>query len=373
MSISGITFLKYARYEGQEFIFCDKNKTKLVHTRKLKGWGERPEIDRSKLRDVLLEGMPEGCVKWGRKITEVVEQGVGPGGGVLVFADGSKEGPFDLIVGADGAWSKVRNVVTDLRPSYSGVSGFEMEIARPDLEETCPHVDEMVGRGSFFGSSERKFLNAQRMGSGGVKVRTWFMCPEGEAKATLEKLGKKGTVDMLIDKYDGWSPEQLELLKQGDFNTLVQWTLYELPVGTKWEHRKGFTLIGDAASLATPFAGSGGVNKAMKDSLDLAELIEKSQDPINNLTLDQAVLESEQKMFQRQEKFQTAGVVNKQNMFGPDAPIGLFTGLLKMKTSESESSIIKMLGSWPFMAMLYSYFRTRQLVGLAVRRLWRRT
>ena len=359
-------FLKHARYEGQEFIFCDKNATKLVHTRKLAGFGDRPEIDRAKLRDVLLESMPEGCVKWGRKLREVSVEGKLRFEGI----DGV-EGPFDLVVGADGAWSKVRGPLDMPKPSYSGVSGFEMEIAKPD--ETCPHVDKMVGRGSFFGSSDRKFLNGQRMGNNGVKIRTWFMCPEGEAKATLDKLGKQGTVNMLLDRYDGWSPEQLELLRQGDPNALVQWTLYELPVGTKWEHQKGITLIGDAASLATPFAGSGGVNKAMKDSLELGELIERSQDPNESLTLDQAVLQYEQLMFARAEKFQTAGVVNKQNMFAPDAPIGLFTGLLKMKTSESESSVIKMLGSRPFVAMVYSYFRIRQLLGLAARRLWRRT
>jgi 2-polyprenyl-6-methoxyphenol hydroxylase-like FAD-dependent oxidoreductase len=143
-------------------------------------------------------------------------------------------------------------------------------------------------------------------------------------------------------------------------------------VGCKWEHKKGFTLIGDAASLMTPFAGEG-VNKAMKDSLELAELIGKSQDPNDDLTLDQAVLLYEQLMFPRAEKIQAMTMNNKQNVFGPDAPIGFLTGMLKTVASDSPSILMKMLGTAPVVAAVYGYFWIRKQVGWAVRRLWRRT
>ena len=356
-------FLKYSRYEGQEFIFCDKNATELVHVSR--GPGERPEIDRQRLREVLLEGVPGECVRWERELREMTEKGM------LRFKEREEmEGPFDLVVGADGAWSKVRAKLTEVKPVYSGVSGYEMDIAKP--AKKCPHVNKRVGKGMCFGSSDGKMLNAQRLGDGSLKVRSWFKCPENEAKETLKERGKRGTLDKALERYEGWAPEMTELLKQGDLDSLRQWTLYELPVGCKWEHRQGFTLIGDAASLATPFSGEG-VNKAMKDALELTELIEKSRDPGSDLTLDQAVLRYEQLMFPRAEKLQSTTIRNKDTMFGPDAPIGLMTGMLKTMGRESATMLGKLAGSIPVLAMVYSYFWIRQQIGWAVRRLWRRT
>ena len=362
------TFLKHARYDGQELKIFDKNATKLAHKgggKKEEGVFDRPEIDREKLRDMLLESVPKEYVRWGYHLREVTEDGR------LKF-DGRKDlqGPFDLIVGADGAWSKVRARLSGVTPAYSGISGYEMEIQEP--AKTCPHVNEMVGRGSCFGTSDKKFLNAQRMGNGSLKVRSWYATPEGEAKETLDKCGKEKTLEKIFQRYESWAPEMTELLRQADLDTLKQWTLYELPVGHRWEHKNGLTLIGDSASLATPFSGEG-VNKAMRDSLELAELIEKSQDPNDDLTLDQAVLRYEEQAFPRGEKLQAVTMSNKQAMFYGSAPIGMFTNMMKVMTKDSPSIFVRMIGTAPFIAIVYCYLWIVSTFGLAVRRFWRRT
>jgi len=309
--------------------------------------------------------VPEKYVRWGRHLREVTENGM------LRFDGFEKvEGPFDLIVGADGAWSKVRGKLSGAKPVYAGVSGYEMNILEP--AKKCPHVDKMVGRGMYFGSSDSMFLNAQRMGNDSLKVRSWFKCPEGEAEETLEKYGKKGTLEKALERYADWAPEMTEFLRQGDLETLRHWTLYELPVGLNWEHKKGFTLVGDAASLATPFSGEG-VNKAMTDSMQLAELIKKSQDPEEDLTLDQAVLQFEELMFPRSEKLQVKTITNKQLMFEPGTPLTLMSHLVKTMASESPSMFVRMLGTAPFVAAVYGFFWVRKQVGWAVRRSWRRT
>jgi 2-polyprenyl-6-methoxyphenol hydroxylase-like FAD-dependent oxidoreductase len=359
------SFSKYARYDGQEMILADKNATILVHMGDGKTEGDRPEIDREKLQEILLESVPKEIIRWGRKLKEITQDGKLRFDGVEQL-----EGPYDLIVGADGAWSKARERLHGQKPAYAGVSGYEMEI--PEPAKQCPELNEFIGRGGFFGSSDQKLLNAQRMGNDSLKVRSWFQCPEGEAAERLERLGQKDTLAEVKTWYTEWAPEITELLRQANPESIRHWTLYELPVGCKWEHVKGCTLIGDAASLATPFSGEG-VNKAMTDALQLAELIEKSQDTSNNLALDQAVLQYEEKMFPRAEKIQSLTEANKTAMFRADAPVGLISRMLETMALDDPSVLAKLISTTPVVATVYSYFWIRTQIGWAVRKYWRRT
>src|SRR5581483_5433236 len=59
----------------------------------------RPEVDRADLRDLLLDSLPDGTVRWGHTYESAAV-------GVLRIADGSGatyEATYDLLVGADGA------------------------------------------------------------------------------------------------------------------------------------------------------------------------------------------------------------------------------------------------------------------------------
>ena len=230
-------FSKHVRYDGDEFIIADKNANEFVHA----GGGgkagslDRPEIDRQRLKEILLESVPDACVRWGRRLREVTEDGM------LKFngREGEGlEGSFDLVVGADGAWSQVRARLTGLQPAYAGVSGHELEITKP--ARTCPHVNKVVGRGSYCGSSDRKLLNAQRMWNNSIKARSWYVCPEGRANETLDMYGNEGTLEKILERYAGWAPEMTEFLRQGDVEGLRHWTLYELPVGFKVGAQDGF-------------------------------------------------------------------------------------------------------------------------------------
>jgi 2-polyprenyl-6-methoxyphenol hydroxylase-like FAD-dependent oxidoreductase len=69
------SFRKYARYDGQEFIVADKNATELVHMRGVAGPFDCPKIGRQRLKEILLDSVPEECVRWGRYMREVTEEG----------------------------------------------------------------------------------------------------------------------------------------------------------------------------------------------------------------------------------------------------------------------------------------------------------
>jgi len=61
----------------------------------------RSEIDRVRLRKILLDSLPEGFVRWGCRL-QAVEQNVKTGDVQLDFDHGTESG-FDLVVGADSA------------------------------------------------------------------------------------------------------------------------------------------------------------------------------------------------------------------------------------------------------------------------------
>lgn len=81
-----------------------------------RGHGEdtdRPEIDRRDLRVLLLNSVPDDNIRWGVKVDRVEKQNDSTM--TVHFADGNNEGGFRLVVGADGAWSKARSLVSTQR------------------------------------------------------------------------------------------------------------------------------------------------------------------------------------------------------------------------------------------------------------------
>ncbi|KIW68380.1 hypothetical protein PV04_04333 [Phialophora macrospora] len=369
--------VKHLRYDGEELTIADKNDTSILHMTgggskiKSKESGgeldyERPEMDREALKDLLLQSVNPRWVQWGKTL-----QGIDPQTGVLSFRDGTTAGPFDLVVGADGAWSKARHVLTDLRPRYAGVCGFEGHIARPNSE--YPQLSRTVGRGSYFAYSDGKYLSAQRMGDESIKVGMWLKKegPEGESwPADMnaaygddeEKLKLK-----ILEYFHDWTPKQRQFVKAA--TRFRPWPLYELPVGEFWEHKKGYTLIGDASSLMTPFAGEG-VNKAMRDSIDLAAQLEDALTA--NGDVDEAVRKYEERMFPRAKKWQTATMRNKLGMFSNEGPVTFLVGMIDDIAEEMGKDLSKGALSWiPLKTMMWCYVVSRQWVGASRRRVSR--
>jgi 2-polyprenyl-6-methoxyphenol hydroxylase-like FAD-dependent oxidoreductase len=327
------------RYEGEELVIADLNGCELVHMTEAAGTGERasaPEVDREKLKELILGAVGQERVKWGKHLVRVDEEKR-----QLEFRDGSVEGPFDLVVGADGAWSKVRNVLTDVKPVYSGVGGFEARIERPD--EQYPEISKLIGKGSYFAYSGGRSCNVQRQDDKSYKIGLWVKREE----AFIDELSPGDAIDQevlklrMLAEYKDWAPELRHVIKTATLTR--KWKLWELPVGTTWDHRKGFTLLGDAAHLATPFAGLG-VNAAMSDCMDLADQINDAL--ANGSSLDGAVEKYEKLMFPRALKVQQDTMRNKIGGFADDGPIGLISKYIGVFAEESGYPLDKGLLSY---------------------------
>lgn len=266
-------FRGVARYEDQGTRLCDRaGVIRFEEEAEVAAGADRPEVDRDALRRILLDSLAPGVVRWGRKLRTIHPRG--DGSHELVFEDGEVES-FDLVVGADGAWSRVRPLLSGAAPVYTGVTF--VDVGLDDVDRRHPHVARLVGRGTMFALGDNMGLIAHRIGNARVSVYAAFRVPEDWAStAGLGVLPPDEARASLVARFPGWAPELLALIREcGD--RIILRPLYALPVGHRWENRPGVTLLGDAAHLMSPFGGEG-ANLAMRDAADLALALDNVND-----------------------------------------------------------------------------------------------
>ena len=103
---------------------------------------------------------------------------LGDGRHELTFADGSTV-TTSLLVGADGAWSRVRPLLSDAKPEYVGTSFIETYLF--DADERHPASAKAVGGGALFALAPGKGILAHRETDGVLhtyvaltKPQEWF-------------------------------------------------------------------------------------------------------------------------------------------------------------------------------------------------------
>ncbi|KAF5689710.1 tetracycline resistance [Fusarium circinatum] len=249
--------------------------------------GDRPEIDRQQLRQLLLNSLPTDRIRWGKILDVVDSKENGETRDLtLNFRDGSTESGFRLIVGADGAWSKVRSLVTDAKPIYSGKSFLEGRISPDNAQYKL--AQQIAGKGTAMAMSAKSTLAVQQLSDASYRIYMGVVAPEsltrpgGDAdlnnmdKARKTMLGPGGF-------YDNWTQDLRRLIEASE-GPWRQWPLYRLDKTLfssnegdahdgrpRWKRVPGVALLGDAAHLATP--NGEGVNQAMYDALVLFDHI----------------------------------------------------------------------------------------------------
>ena len=261
------------------------------------GQGTRPEVDRTQLRTLLLESIPQDTVKWGHKVKQAKQ--ADDGSYTLIFENQPEATGFDIVVGCDGAWSKIRPLLSETKPHYSGVSAIE--VRHRNVSSGNPTLSSLVGAGTLFGLHDGKVLCCQRNGDDSIRV--YAMQPTEESWTSTcgidWKDGRKAMVKLKDQYYGDWDEKLQDLITKADEDTLMPRTMYMLPIGFSWPQRNGVTVIGDAAHLMTPFAGEG-VNLAMWDAMLLGQaLVNTLKDGLDKDKVWTAMRAFEEEMFTR--------------------------------------------------------------------------
>ncbi len=301
-------FRAIARYEDQEGRLLNKEGQILLADAPSQETGDRPEVDRTALRTMLLDSLHPGVVRWSHNLRSVHH---GKNGTYeLQFEQGQTEA-FDLVVGADGAWSRVRPLLSSVTPTYTGVTFIEFGL--DDVDQQHPTLAKLVGHGSMFALADNKGLIAQRNGHAHIRVYAGMRKPEGwETANGFDAKNPQEARAWLLDQFSDWDSSLLALILESNDRFVVR-PLYMLPVGHRWDFRAGVTLLGDAAHLMSPFSGEG-VNLAMTDGADLARAISECS------TLEDAVRNYQEKMFPRAEIAAKGADEGLKGAIAPDAP-----------------------------------------------------
>ncbi|MGW6689628.1 FAD-dependent oxidoreductase [Streptomyces sp. NPDC054961] len=249
------------------------------------GTGGRPEVQRGELRQILLDSLPASTVRWGHKVSGT--RSLGGGRHEVTFAGGGSV-VTSLLVGADGAWSRVRPLLSTATPEYAGTSIVETYLFDSDTRH--PAAAKAVGSGMLMAPSPGREIFAHR--ETGDALHAYVMISEPlDWFDAIDFTDPAAATARIAEEFDGWAPELTALITDSDTAPVLR-PHYTLPTGHRWDRVPGVTLLGDAAHLAPP--NGEGANLAMLDGAELGQALAAHPDDI-----EAALTAYEQVMFPR--------------------------------------------------------------------------
>jgi 2-polyprenyl-6-methoxyphenol hydroxylase-like FAD-dependent oxidoreductase len=289
-----------------------------------------PEIDRGSLRNILLDGLTPGTVAWNSHIVSLENQG---NIWKIQFENGDTA-TTNIVIGADGANSKIRPFVTPIKPFYSGVTVLQGNIY--NAEKKAENIQALMTGGKIMAMGDSKTITVKADGTaiGEGTLDFALSWKEAESWATdsgVDFQNNKSVCEWFKKEYANWDDIWQELFEYDNTN-FVPRPQYCMPLDQHWEAQPNITLIGDAAHLMPPFAGEG-VNMAMLDAFELSETLTGK----TFTDLKSAIAHYEQKMFTRFAEIGKITLYNTEWMHSPD-------GLNKMLSFKTKNTVSERKG-----------------------------
>src|SRR5277367_1323851 len=235
------------------------------HFRRMSGAEKRPELERGPLRDLLVDSLQPNTVQWDCKLESAESQGEQV---LLRFASG-RTALADIAIGSDGANSRLRELVTPIRPEYVGVSLVEGLV--PAAKQTIPALWDLLGGSALIALGGERTIGMGTKPDGSVLFYAGLKTDDPAARQSLEEaIGPDQRVRWFHSSFKGRSDRWEPLFREAV--SMVWRPLLVCPTDQHWTPKPNVTLIGDAAHVMPPYAGEG-VNMAMLDALVLSRFL----------------------------------------------------------------------------------------------------
>ncbi|BDU21675.1 NAD(P)/FAD-dependent oxidoreductase [Dyella sp. GSA-30] len=275
-----------ASYAGTVARFFDRRLRFLASTseRAPDGMGghtlsQRRGIGRALLNRLLLSDLPD--VQWNKTFQRYA---VGADGRVTAyFSDGSSE-TGDLLVGADGSNSRVRQqYLPHIERMSVGVTAIAGRyVLSPERNDTLPAtlVDgapNMLVPSSpdwlFFSAwLTPKDASSDEPPSNARDYVVWAYVANARAlPAHLDAMNDAALQEMVLKRTVGWSDQVRTLIRDAEPGSLSVIPLKSMPHLEPWP-ASSVTLLGDAIHNMTPMAGIG-ANTALRDAANLVQCL----------------------------------------------------------------------------------------------------
>lgn len=221
-------------------------------------------VHRAHLHDALLSLVDRDRLGLGQRLISATRTGDGDGpedAVRLAFADGT-ESTADVVVGADGIHSTVRETFLRDEPVFSGLGiyrGLVPVDALPAGAEK-PLVRLWLGPGGHFVCYPV---------ASGEYLSYAATVPVTTGAPTRESWSRPGDPEALRAAFGHWTGLVSHIVDAVEFTH--QWALHDRPPLRTWSTRR-ITLLGDAAHPMLPFMAQG-ANQAIEDAMDLASCL----------------------------------------------------------------------------------------------------
>ncbi|MDI1307367.1 MAG: NAD(P)/FAD-dependent oxidoreductase [bacterium] len=268
----------------------------------------RPEIDRGALRKILLESLQAETIVWDSHFISMEKQNEG----WLLHFKNKKNAYADIVIAADGANSKIRPYITDIKPFYSGITMLEGTIY--DAEKSAPLIATLLRGGKVMAFGNKKDILLGQKANGEIGFYISFKADENwGANSGLDFFNKTQLLKWFKKDYSEWSSIWYELIEKAT-TPFIPRPIYCMPLDQTWETLPNVTMLGDAAHVMPPFAGEG-VNMAMLDALELSDCL--TSDKYN--TLQEAISFYEKNMQKRAALIAEESLENGERMHSESA------------------------------------------------------